>query len=214
MRGILMIEALYHQVIAGNKTMTRRSSGLELVNENPDEWEYYGWWNIEISPFVIFRDKQHIHPKKCRPRYKVGEVLYLKEPTRDINGLGDVDYTQYAYSTNVAERRTGNKWSNKLFMPACDARAFVKITGIKCERLLDISDNDCIAEGISYYKTEGWKNYDKKQNPNILSFVAPKNSFLSLYRFANKINPKIGTGNPWVWAYTFEYLPNYELKTI
>ena len=95
-------------------------------------------------------------------------------------------------------------------MPAKAAREFIRITGIKCERLLDISNEDCIAEGIDVYPSHiiGGIKYTTAPYKDYLSdyaFWEPKPSFISLYKFANKVKE---VPNLWVWAYTFEYLPN------
>lgn len=228
MRGLLCIEHLYHQIVAGRKTQTRRSGGLEAVNGSPDGWELaatgiyappgdgIAWQGFmkKGDGFIAF-----VNPEvACKPRYKVGEVLYLKEPTAISSGktFYKYDCDKYGISASVDSIvYVGGKWSNKLFMPAKTARAFIKITGIKCERLLDISNEDCIAEGI---ESEGentglpmWKNYCKTEKSTIKYYWADATaSFLSLYRFANKIREHGHIGNPWVWAYTFEYLKNYK----
>lgn len=225
MRGILMIEPLYHQTVKGNKVQTRRSSGLDTVNENPDDWFMIeerrdGSFHFEEKP--IGRLTPILDYFICKPRYKIGEILYLKEPTtKALNNNLTPNGFMYKFGVpdgfvaNYFGRQIGSntsvKWSNKLFMPASAARAFIRITGIKCERLLDISDQDCVSEGIFYHKHEGWENYDKKLNPKIHSYGLPKKSFISLFRFANKISPKKEIGNPWVFCYTYEYLPNHKI---
>lgn len=223
-----MIEPLYHQTIKGAKTQTRRSGGLEVVNENPDDWV------IDTGPFVTTKEiakdvgkgklaNRHflfinsVRTKVwCKPRYKVGEVLYIKEPivvqgkraVKDIN-TGNFIY-RYDYpniSTNYDDDGSGNpyKYSNKLFMPASAARAFIRITGIKCERLLHISDEDCIAEGIE----TGWYETNYNYQKQMLECITPQESFISLYKFANKVKE---VPNIWVFCYEFEYLPNYKLS--
>lgn len=240
MRGLLMIEPLYHATIAGKKTMTRRSGGLEIVNDcleenyQPTEWvkeKFKSGREVELLEFMRPDDRSVV--LQCSPRYKVGEVLYLKEPTAIITTHANPEpHIGYRYDlTEGLRSRSVIKWSNKLFMPASAARAFVKITGVKCERLLDITDEDCIAEGIeigsvsfdgtvttyiNYLMHEGY-GYDYIDN-------TPKQSFISLYKLANKLAkpgsvPPHGSlptpsdvPNIWVWAYTYEYLPNYQLK--
>lgn len=210
MRGILMIEPLYHQTVAGKKTMTRRSGGLEKVNHKPDLW----WLYQKVEGNVLFRFNQtkqrnSTHPIEafCKARYKIGEVLYMKEPSCErTNCIG------YKYDL-VVELRDKIKWQNKLFMPATAARVFIRITGIKCERLLDISDEDCIAEGIKTVGSEGglygliYKNYMVNES----WLLTPKSSFISLFKFANKIKNDADIDNPWVWVYSYEYLKDYKL---
>ena len=236
MRGILMIEPLYPQTIAGNKTQTRRSSGLEEVNHKPNYWSLI----LEVNGEAGFRfnnskqrNPNHLIQVFCKARYKVGEVLYIKEPYWYNSELCNRPLYKYEYNKmdypihNHPAEIVGLKWKNKMFMPASAARAFIRITGIKCERLLDISDEDCIAEGIqesgfdegyyiNYLMNETY-GYDYLDN-------TPQESFISLYKFANKL-AKVGSVPPhgslptppdveniWVWAYTFEYLPDYKIQ--
>ena len=227
MRGLLVIEPLYHQIVSGNKTQTRRSGGLEAVNKSPDEHDINGYgitypdYHIGEVSFCKKSDgfiKGHITPIICKPRYRVGDVLYLKEPfvrvlTNSLTPNG------YMYKFGVPDGFVGNyfrrqigsnnlaKWPNKLFMPASAARAFIRITGIKCERLLDISDEDCIAEGVERID-DGYK-YIMMANL-VTKCETPQLAFKSIYRAANKIKD-VDIPNIWVWAYEFEYLKDYKL---
>lgn len=245
MRGLLCIEPLYHQIVAGNKTQTRRSSGLELVNgrnatkkqpaiiTNPDDWTKTttvislkqiarDYVSGQHSYWVEFVDKKYGKLTICKSRYKIGEVLYLKEPVaKSLHHYLTPNGYMYKYGmpanyvANYFGRQVGFnesvKWQNKLFMPASAARAFIRITDIRCERLLDISDHDCIAEGIEIVTAtnNGYKNYLAKPKDGVLEqfTTMPSLSFLSLYKFANKVKD---VPNLWVFVYNFEYLPNYK----
>lgn len=237
MRGLLCIEPLYHQIIKGNKTQTRRSGGLEQINgckatknkpaivTNPDKWEF-----VRLNQYhaKFWKKNDALLEVFCKPRYRVGEIVYLKEPTYTTWSNKN---PQYKFDIKGSDIRILNDKdtivSNKLYMPASAARAFIKITGIRCERLLDISDEDCIAEGIemgyagdhpfgyiNYLMTPVY-GYDYIDN-------TPKESFISLYKLANKL-AKVGSVPPhgslptppgvdniWCWVYEFEYLKDYK----
>lgn len=242
MRGLLMIEPLYHQTVAGRKTQTRRSGGLELVNgckatktkpaiiSNPDDWNKHAIGVGLNSPKESFdnlielfegREVKHHSPLMevlfynvkngkmvtCKPRYKIGEVLYLKEPryTTGSNPIPQYSFDLIGNNVRILNDKDTIKL-NKLFMPAESARAFIKITGLRCERLLDISDADCITEGIeehprAIFAVHKYKNYTGDILP-----IKAKDSFLSLYKFANKVKE---VDNIWVWVYEFTYLKDY-----
>lgn len=202
MRGLLMVEPLYHQTIAGNKTMTRRSGGLDAVNSDPDNWALQCVRN-GCAHFMWMKDSTEL--AICSIRYALGEVLYIKEPLFKTTLTNELVY-MYDQNNQVREAFKG-QWQNKLFMPASAARVFVKITSIKCERLLDISDTDCIAEGIELVD-DIFKTYLDYENKGFQATA--KRSFISLYRFANKISAKKEIANLWVWVYSFEYLKNYK----
>lgn len=247
MKGILFIEPLYHRTIAGNKTMTRRSGGLKAINKEPAAWNiasnghYIGPNKVTSVLFI----KKNIQPGcltdedtvVLKPRYKIGEVLFLKEPYKTVDPPVYIEYAfdkpNRTYKSGYVSDFKGLGYENKLFMPADFGREFIRITGIKCERLLDISDEDCIAEGCGTagfivdekYKPFGYIDYLMRPDAgNGYDFCdnTPLQSFISLYKLANKMAkfgssvphdslPKeIDVPNIWVWAYTFEYLKDYK----
>jgi hypothetical protein len=92
-------------------------------------------------------------------------------------------------------------------MPAKYARYFIKIIAVRCERLQDISDEDCLKEGIKInedaeiigypfgikfpYYFEGGSNWQ-----------LPREAYAAL---TDKINGKgMWDGNPFVWMYDYE----------
>lgn len=80
----------------------------------------------------------------------------------------------------------------------------IRITNVRVERLQDISDEDCIAEGISFYKYNGKIHYtfDNKVKKTFFKFDTPREAYSALI---DKISGK-GTweSNPWVFVYEFE----------
>lgn len=149
-------------------------------------------------------------------RYKVGEILYLKEPyCIGVNGcdtLPSLIYYKYNEKDMLFLTRTGLindiKWKNKLFMPASDARHFIKITSVRPERLQDISDEDCIKEGIVLAKRSGFvpggMAYDVSEEWNY-TYSCPAWTPREVYaHLIDDINGK-GTweSNPWVWVYDY-----------
>jgi hypothetical protein len=241
MRGLLAIEPLYHQIVKGNKTQTRRDGGLKEVNQKPDCW----FLTAQKKGVAIFlfnqlkqRNPSHVIEVTCKARYKIGEILYLKEPYNKelLVNDPDNDYREYRYSYKYSKRphiQELLKWENKLFMPEKAAREFIRITDIRCERLLDISQEDSIAEGITggyvpgpdkgtgnswdNMVLYGWRDYSieegKEQHPYDLYGYPPddaKGSFISLYKFANKMKATAAIPNLWVRVYTFECLKDFK----
>ena len=97
-------------------------------------------------------------------------------------------------------------------MPESAARYFIKITAVSVERLQDISEEDCLREGITigrdfrfhkepYYYCEGVLN-----NGRLMMFKTLTQTYATLI---DKINGK-GTWNknPYVWVYDFELINN------
>jgi hypothetical protein len=198
MQGINFKEPLFHKVVSGEKTQTRR-----VINPQPDFISENFHWAKKNNGDVIL------------PRYSVGEKLYLKEPYNRsyIPEIGDkydnpfqeagdpkcwetiYQYDKYIYA--------GAEWKNKLFMPAKYARYFIEITGVRAERLQDISDEDCIKEGIIKIDSLSTRKcYTLPESSNYAEFYTPQQAYAALI---DSISGK-GTWemNPFVWTYDFK----------
>ena len=150
------------------------------------------------------------------PRYKVGETVYLKEPYHvfdEENNLCLYKYppkedwmTDKEFSDIVHSLSELKGWHNKLFMPEKYARYFIKITNVRAERLQDISEEDCIREGITSYLLDPSKAYTHIKEYGIKDYMGGFNTPQEAYAaLINKINGKdTWDNNPWVWVYDYE----------
>ena len=152
---------------AGTKTQTRRTKGLERVNENPDQCteiinigggQFQAWLETSYPP----SEGHYIdEPFKCP--YKPGEVRVMREPLlRSARGNAI-----YSDSINMRDMMVINfngfpvrwRWKldtlNHMFMPTKYGRTFCQIEDIKAERLQDISDDDIVSEGGNGIMTAG-----------------------------------------------------------
>ena len=76
----------------------------------------------------------------------------------------------------------------------------VKITGIRVERLQDISSQEAVSEGITWNQGEVWTMRLKQGLTD-----AYRSKFFDLWQSLFKNNPKKDWNlNPWVWVITFE----------
>jgi hypothetical protein len=186
-KGIIFNEPTYYQVVRGDKTQLRKlidGRNYPIVRDGCFIDEYRGGFavkkKIEVNPerFEILQT--------FKPRYKPGETLYIKEP----------------YVTDraaIIEARKGHdvNWLPAITMPEKRARYFINITAVRCERLQDISDEDCLKSGIKKIASY----YDNGVNALVL-FQTPRQAFADL------INERYGKGtwktNPYVWVYEFK----------
>ena len=197
MKGICFIKPLFPKVADGYKTMTRR-----IIKPQPDD--------RGLRTANVFEDW---HGNEYKPRYKVGEIVYLKEPyNNEIDGYLGVGY--WYIPSNIKQLNATVKPKNKLFMPQKYARYFIKINGVRVERLQDISEEDCLDEGITFGLKEVakralgcimtctvyYKNGDGKE------YESPQEAFAALI---DSINGK-GTwnSNPFVFVYSFKLTKN------
>lgn len=134
-------------------------------------------------------------------RYKVGEVVAVAQRYSDI---GAASFDEWERETNWFKKG----FSNKMFVRADLMPHHIKITDVRVERLQDITDDDCLKEGIMHFIPyddeeciEGGYGYLTSDGGWFMSDT-PREAFASLI---NKISGK-GTWerNQWVEVYSFE----------
>jgi hypothetical protein len=142
------------------------------------------------------------------PRHKVGDIIYVREtfyPQRVVTA--GVERVEYRYLADIhSEYRPDNiKWKPSIFMPKAAARIFLRITGVRCERLQDISHEDAIAEGITSTVT-GVPPYDLiYRRPNCPNYYyTHEQAFQALWDSLNAKCDYRWETNPWVFVYEFE----------
>lgn len=139
-------------------------------------------------------------------RYKVGEVVAVAQSYEQI-GANPQHYISRPDIDGYQIISMCPGWRNKMFVRAELMPHQIRITGIRCERLQDISDEDCMKEGVvdvTYFKTGG-RPYELFALPGHEyeeTFNTPRQAFAAL------IDKVCGRGtwdlNPWVVAYEFE----------
>lgn len=187
-------------VIEGRKTMTRRlipdeffgltwdTRGNTLVYEN----EYGDFIDVRLSKYT---------------RYKVGEIVAVAQnyfSTYDESKWETgIWYNEFADGSDITNHAG---WINKMFVKAEYMPHQIRITGIRCERLQDISDYDCFREGISElgYESTDTTTYgfaDGKKRTAV-EFDTPREAFAALI---DKVSGRdTWKSNPWVVVYEFE----------
>lgn len=173
---------LTEAVLEGRKTQTRRVISVNFYNRV--DWKYFeeGHNDCIIDDDISILD--------CG-QYHVGEVVAIAQAYNDV------------YDDSCDPRLySGAGWTNKLFVKAELMPNHIKITNIRVERLQDISDEDCLKEGIDRCEKEWgyWKCY--KWGQKFYTFETKQKAFASLI---DKVGKK-GTWdkNPYVFVYDFE----------
>ncbi len=199
-------------VLDGDKTQTRRIiSPGELEKIEQFQVEYYNATFDKIEGASLLHS-YFIDAHKERLPYKIGEEVAIAQAYKDLGiykkGIcrdepGHIFlYTENRWDYDISVKEAG--WSNKMFVRA-DLMPKKFITkDVRFEQLQDISDADCIAEGItgwSYRNRAYYGFYDHKKDEMVLHKTL-RDAYASLI---DKISGK-GTweSNPWVIAYSFE----------
>lgn len=197
-------------VLDGRKTMTRRICKYDRPDESWDivfpvfESKDYDSEGNLISPLYGafgWKNKDGDFTGWNNPLYKVGEVVAIAQSYKDIGYNGEYSWVQDEIHYH-RDRAAG--WDNKMFVKADLMPHHIEITYIKVERLQDISDEDCLKEGIihAYTDNDGIKRYHTPHTKRgYLSTDIPQQAFEFLI---NKVSGK-GTweSNPFVFAYEF-----------
>ncbi len=207
-KPILFSTEMVKAILEGKKSQTRRimkpqpylQKGLlyPLMNkpENAFVWEFKKenrWfaWEHNSYQFDLTISNQ------C-PYGLVGSRLWVREtfatekcwdnkPMSFFNNASDVPIWFKVCDPLVADFVPRGKWRPSIFMPRWASRINLEVTEVRVQRLQEITQEDCLAEG-SYMAT------DKDD----------EGGFVNLW---DSINIKRGyswSSNPWVWAISFK----------
>ena len=182
-------------VLEGRKTMTRRIITVQPANDDMmahicyNEDKYIGWQFITTPPIGKVAKSEIF-----KPHYKVGEVVAVAQ---NYNSFYDDTYNPVLFPA-------GAGWDNKMFVKAELMPHQIRITGIRCERLQDITEEDCIKEGIQFIEAIEKYYFERFDRDEGFYFDTSREAFASLI---DKISGR-GTwqSNPYVWVYEFELL--------
>ena len=143
------------------------------------------------------------------PKYQIGEKVAVAQAYKNDEVL-----TYNAYNEDGTKRTDGAKrhkemlvsegYRNKLFVRADLMPHVIEITDIKAERLQDISNEDCLREGLLAGEQEPKMYGFRLPKGTVLSFMTPREAFSALI---DRLNGR-GTWerNEWQFAYTFKLI--------
>lgn len=202
---ILFSGPMVRAILEGRKTQTRR-----VMKPQPGEAP-------GIGPVWNGSDDKNEWIKNCTYG-SPGDSLCVRETFAIRNSKGDGVYNYY-YKADASKEdlnhidEYGVKWKPSIHMPRVASRIQLKITGIRVDRLQNISEDDAKAEGIVF--VDHGKNQWGQQIPGFAikedalkgwerCFSTARYAFANIW---NLINEKRGYGwnlNPWVWVISFD----------
>lgn len=178
---------LTRAVIEGRKTMTRRI----ITDSNLDARLEELWMDDKVNgsdwKFLL----EHV------AKYKIGEQIAVAQRYKDIADSIFVKEQLAANEENPQALRLSAGWNNKMFTVAYYMPHRIEIKARRFERLQDISERECLLEGII---TDDVLYYCQGEG------IDPHTDAVSA--FADLIDGVNGTPiwwkNPWVIAYSFK----------
>lgn len=191
---------LTQAVLEGRKTQTRRIITYPKTFKGKDVCGLYVYrWKVDgvITEICMYdRDEISIDGGQILPKYKVGEIVAVAQSYNSF----------YNDECNPNLFPNGAGWTNKMYVKPELMPHQIRITNVRAERLQDISDEDCLKEGIIKGKvgSEDTHFMDAYYIPTLKKdpFCTPQGAYSYLI---DKISGK-GTweNNPYVFVYDFE----------
>lgn len=186
-KPILFNTEMVRAILDGRKTCTRR------VLKQPFEVHQNGYitkprGDERLCPYI--------------PPYQSGDVLYVRETWCKDSCWGEKE--QYYYKAD--DSRFFYRWRPSIHMPKEAARIFLKVTNVRVERLQEITDDGCIAEGV-------YPSPCRKCNATFGCDTCPDEGYHETDGFSELWNSTIKKSdldrygwdaNPYVWVIEFE----------
>lgn len=209
---------LTQAVLEGRKTMTRRMIAA------PKNWHGLDVYGFSVNKdnlcnvmdiTLVGADGGSIEDENgslgmILPKYKIGEVVAVAQSYNEIWNTQEEDFRikigmQDEYSGFIYTKFIENGgWTNKMFVRADLMPHQIRITDIKVERLQDISDEDCMKEGIIRtniaYTVGDYLLWDDRLRQR--GFDTPCKAFAVL--IDNVSGKGTWDSNPYVFVYEFE----------
>lgn len=184
-------------VLQGRKTMTRR-------NIPTSKYVYINFKEIERGNNNCYYVNDGVADYRKAAYYKIGEVVAVSQRYADLNAQGLLlDDAKHTLANSAG-------WRNKQSVKANLMPHQILITNVRIERLQDISDEDCMKEGLYQGRIFGKDKYcyyfydEKKGNEEQCVSYQPRGTYASLI---DKISGKdTWKSNPYVFVYEFELI--------
>ena len=192
MKPILFNTQMVQAILDGRKTTTRRI----IKNVEP-------FGKVLATPKGIFSKEGLAR----HGQYHIGDILYVRETWKLYEkrfGKGEQCHLEKFYGYKADENNPKNpsefydgNWKPSIHMPKDAARIFLKVTSVKVERLQDITDDGCKAEGcyMPCYEVGTNKEKNDKTLFKIIWDSTLKKEQIDQYGWNT---------NPWVWVIEFE----------
>jgi hypothetical protein len=191
-RPILFSAPMVRAILEGSKTQTRRLVKIpDFVRGEPfdcpygkvgdrlwvrETWKYWDWTE-DGMPWIKYQaDDETKFFDSCIPEEWSDRVEQVWAELSVSNNY-EIDQAARDY-----------KWRPSIFLPRWASRILLEITGVRIERLNDISVGDCCAEGAPLDQTHAVETW-----------------YQELWESINGAGS--WAANPWVWVIKFKALP-------
>ncbi len=208
-RPILFSAPMVRALLNGTKTQTRRlvtpqpPAGTEWMStyHHPDDDKRPYWWAGAGGELLDFS----VPCRYGRP----GDTLWVRETWREWSDAAWHYAADLTILPKLRDRELANfltqrspfgwesyNWRPSIHMPRAASRIALEVTGVRVERLHQISRGDAMAEGCPF--------------ANMQDGESPVRWYEYLWRAIN--GPDSWDANPWVWVVEFRKAHNYQVE--
>lgn len=200
-RPMLFSGAMVRAILAGTKTQTRRIAPIRKLDLRRHPGDVLTW-SVSFLKAVKgalsshsggkFTDLQarSIIASQFNPYGRPGDRLWVRETwAYGVHAMAsdrDEDGPFVYAADGTTQGRLCDRWRPSIHMPRAASRITLEITGVRVERLQDITPDDCSAEGISLHH---------------VLVDARQAKYRDLWESIN--GPGSWDANPWVWVIEF-----------
>ena len=216
MKGIMFNEhyGLESAVLNGSKTRTARNLVLPKNFNGIEVCGFHKYTNKQSLFFTALydEDERDIENSEIKFKYEIGEIIAIKQSYKTIwECLDDGSYKD-AFKSMYGNLKG---WVNKMFVKNEIMPHQIQITDINLERLQDISNEDCLKEGIIKNSIGCYVKGIRSTKENESYTIREDGVAYRLYpnfrqAFESLIDKVSGKGtwdkNPWMVVYYFKLI--------
>jgi hypothetical protein len=222
---ILFSSPMVQAIMDGVKTMTRRlitkynSRCGTLLTSDGQGWHSFNWDDVVIDGknsnynylkvAVPADGTRHrifckYHPADTFTDDETATLLWVRE------GFQIIPPNMIFYKADV-ENKAKTGWKPSIHMPKEAARLYLPVTGVKAERLHDISETDCLKEGVRKVTKDDivfkYCIFDDGDKSTTAWQDMPYTAKECFFKYWIKLHGKESyLANPWLWAPEFTVL--------
>jgi hypothetical protein len=182
-RPILFSAQMVRTILDGSKTQTRRVAKLNYSGRVKLPGSSLNWHLGDPNAVLACPYGQPGDQLKIRETWKADQIWDDFKPSQIPKGE-PILYAADEHATGIVPFAWG-RGRPSIFLPGWASRITLEITGIRVERLQDISEEDAKAEGVLNDE-----------------HVTPRIRYQWLWEHIN--GPGSWDKNPWVWVVTFK----------
>lgn len=220
-RPMIFNTEMVRAILDGRKTQTRRIMKKQPEPSKAREGDFYFPCDkmqsmVHVSDFIPGNSMipdAHEFFSKCCPFGEVGDRIWVRETWARYNI--DQDSHDMAYrATTPEDWAEEGRWRPSIHMPRWASRITLEITGVRVERLNDITHEDAGREGLH---TEVWdqtvvaRNYAAEDeffqfwSESMPHYVEMNELFRASFHslWQSIYGEESWQANPWVWVIDF-----------